>query len=293
MDWSLVQSFLAVAETGSLSAAARALNQSQPTIGRHIKALEHALETELFQRHARGLVLSEAGLDLLPHAKAVRENMEKLRLTAAGRAGKIEGSVRLTASVFIANYVLPPILARIRAAEPGIRITLIAKDESDNLLFREADIALRMYRPTQHDIIAQHLGNVPLSLFGHPDLAAGLPEQDMAAIFRAGLVGLDANPLMIDAMQQMGLDVRAEDFAMRCDHQTVYWELVRAGCGFGFCQRAVGLADADLVEIPLAVPIPPLPVWLAAPEALRQTPRIRRVWTLLRDEMLAYLAAQR
>ena len=291
LDWTLVQSFLAVAETGSLSAAAHALGQSQPTTGRHVKALESQLKVNLFDRHARGLTLSDAGAELLPHAKAVRDGIERLQLTAAGQQTDIEGTVRLTASVFVAHHVLPGILARLRQAEPRIDIALVASDASDNLLFREADIALRMYRPTQLDIVAQHIGDIPIGLFGTPARVAEVTGRTAKDVVKAGLVGFDADPGMIDAMAQLGLRVRPEDFPFRCDHQTVYWELVRAGCAIGFCQREVGRADPELVEVPMELEIPPLPLWLAASDTMRQVPRIRRVWDFLKEELSQYLAA--
>jgi DNA-binding transcriptional LysR family regulator len=294
MDWSLVQSFLAVAETGSLSAAARETDQSQPTVGRHIRALEAQLQVELFQRHSKGLRLTEAGADLMPDAKAMRAHLNRMALTAAGKGDRVEGTVRLTASVFIAHHVLPPILAELRHGEPGIQIELVASDDSDNLLFREADIALRMYRPTQLDIVAQSLGKIGLGLYARRDVAERLgPAQEVSNLFDAGFIGFDANPQMIESMRRMGLDVTPESFAVRTDHQTVYWQLVKAGCGLGFCQRQVAEADPEIVEIDIGYTIPPLELWLATPEALRNVPRIRRVWTLLHDALKAHIAGER
>ncbi|MDG1431558.1 MAG: LysR family transcriptional regulator, partial [Paracoccaceae bacterium] len=152
LDWSLVQSFLAVAEHGSLSAAAKALGASQPTVGRQIKAMEVALGVTLFVRQPRGLVLSETGSDLIEPAKAMQEAVNEISLRAAGREDATIGTVRITASITVSHYVLPPIIAAIRLAEPGVAIELVPSDESENLLFREADIALRMYRPTQLDV---------------------------------------------------------------------------------------------------------------------------------------------
>ncbi len=290
MDWSLVQSFLAVADTGSLSEGARQLGLSQPTVGRHVKALEDQLGVVLFVRHPKGLHLSDAGFELLPDARAMRTHVKRLELVAAGRQDTLEGTVRLTASVFLAHYVLPPILAQMRLDEPGIEIELVANDHSDNLLFREADIAVRMYEPKQAEIIALRLGDIPIGLFATPELAERVGHS-IEELFAAGVVGFDADPSMIDAMRAAGMDVGPEDFCVRCDHQTVYWQLVRAGCGAGFSQRAVGLADSAVVELPFELPLPAIPVWLAAPEAMRSVPRIRRVWSHLKTHLTQYLAA--
>lgn len=152
-DWSLIQSFLAVADCGSLSAAARQLDRSQPTLGRHIQSLEASLNQQLFDRHPRGLRLSQAGTALLPMAREMQAQMYRLSLQAAGQSEELAGTVRITASVFASHYLLPPILADIRQAEPGIELELVPTDESENLLYRAADIALRMYRPSQLDVI--------------------------------------------------------------------------------------------------------------------------------------------
>lgn len=283
-DWSLVQSFLAVAETGSLSAAARQLKHSQPTLGRHVQAFETQLGADLFHRHARGFELTETGHRILPAARQMREAMQAMALTAAGQAQDLAGSVRVTASVFASHHLLPPILAKIRAKEPKIQLDLIPSDSTQNLLFREADIAVRMYRPTQQDIIARHIGDLQLGAFaarsyldraGRP---AG-PEEFMAH----DLVGYDGNDLIVATMREMGWPAKREDFATRCDNQATYWELVRAGCGIGFSQSKVGRADPLVEEIDIGLDIPPLPVWLAAHPSMRQAPRIRRVWDLLAE----------
>ncbi|WP_158965438.1 LysR family transcriptional regulator [Chachezhania sediminis] len=281
-DWSLIQAFLAVAETGSLSAAARTLGQSQPTLGRQVRALETTLGTQLFERHARGLHPSAEGAALLPHAMAMREAMQALRLTAAGQSQRLEGTVRIAASVFMAHYLMPQILSDIRQAEPAIQLDLVASDASENLLFREADIAVRMYRPTHEGLVTQHVTDLELGIFaaksyldrrGRPKGPGDLGNHD--------LVGYDRNEQIVQAMTAQGHAVDRSDFALRCDNQAIYWQLVRAGCGLGFSQRGVGRADPAVEELDLGIAIPPLPVWLTAPEAMRHTPRIRRVWTLL------------
>ncbi|WP_170407092.1 LysR family transcriptional regulator [Ruegeria arenilitoris] len=289
-DWSLVQSFLAVAETGSLSAAARELGRSQPTLGRQVQALETDLGVSLFDRHARGLKLSAAGQQLLPMAQQMHAAMRQLSLAAAGQSQQLGGTVRITASVFASHHILPPILADIRRQEPSIQLELVATDTSENLLFREADIAVRMYRPEQVDIVTRHLGNVPLCFCAARSYLdrAGRPTTP-EELFQHDLVGFDSNDLIISKMQAKGWPASKENFATRCDLQSAYWELIRAGCGIGFSQVQVAQADPAVEILPLDVDIPVLPVWLAAPQAMRQTPRIRRVWDLLAEGLKASL----
>ncbi|SHI46339.1 transcriptional regulator, LysR family [Shimia gijangensis] len=282
LDWSLIQSFLAVAETGSLSGAARQLGTSQPTLGRQIRTLEKTLGVEVFHRHARGLELTRLGRDMVPAAQAMHQAMNDLSLAAAGAQSTLEGDVRITTSVFMAHHVLPGILADIRETEPDIRIDLVASDDSDNLLFREADIAVRMYRPRQLDMVTRHLGDIPLGLFaarsyidrkGAPTTPQDLQHHD--------LVGYDRSDLIVRSMRDAGLPAQRDWFKVRCDNQTAYWELVRAGCGIGFSQSHTALSDPNIVELVPGLPIPPLPVWLTAHEVMRQTPRIARIWDLL------------
>lgn len=289
-DWSLVQSFLAVAETGSLSAAARELGRSQPTLGRQVQALETDLGVSLFDRHARGLKLSAAGQQLLPMAQQMHAAMRQLSLAAAGQSQQLGGTVRITASVFASHHILPPILADIRRQEPSIQLELVATDTSENLLFREADIAVRMYRPEQVDIVTRHLGDVPLCFCAARSYLdrAGRPTTP-EELFQHDLVGFDSNDLIISKMQAKGWPASKENFATRCDLQSAYWELIRAGCGIGFSQVQVAEADPAVEILPLDVDIPVLPVWLAAPQAMRQTPRIRRVWDLLAEGLKASL----
>lgn len=284
LDWTLVQSFLAVAETGSLSEAARQSGSSQPTLGRQIRQIEEALEVTLFHRRPRGLALTEAGRALVPHARAMADSARAMTLTAAGRSNRLAGPVRVTASVFTAQHHLPPILARIRAEEPEISVDLVATDYSDNLLYREADIAVRMYRPAQLDIVTRHLCDLEIGLYAARAYLdrVGRPRtfEDMLTL---DLVGYDRNDEILRGMRDLGIEAQRDWFATRCDHHGVYWELVRAGCGAGFVVACVAERDPDVERIDLDIPIPTLPMYLAAHEAMRQTPRIRRIWDMLVD----------
>lgn len=284
LDWSLVRAFLAVAETGSLSAAARITGHSQPTLGRQIRTLEAQLGTELFHRIARGLELTEAGAALIDPAREMAAAAARLALTAEGRSDALAGTVRITASNMVSHHLLPPVLARIRQVEPLIQIELAPSDASENLLFREADIALRMYRPEQIDIVARRLADLPMGFYAARSYIArhGRP-QTLAEALQLDIVGLDRSDLMLRVFRAAGLAAQREAFAVRCDHQPTLWELVRAGCGIGANQRRIGDADPLVERLPdfPELPLPPLELWIAAPQALRTTPRLRRVWDLL------------
>ena len=291
-DWSLVQAFLMVAEEGSLSAAARKLGASQPTLGRQIKALEQQLNASLFKRQARGFELTETGAALVAPARLMRDAMGQIALAAAGQSVRIEGTVRITASVMTSLYHLPEIIADIRRAEPAIAIELVPSDDSRNLLYREADIAVRMYRPTQLDLVTQHIGDLELALCASKSyLSKRGPMHGVQDIPKHDFVGYDANTALLEGFKEAGIDVTRDFFKVRCDDHATYWNLVRAGCGVGFSQASIVREDPDVEILDPGFPLPVLPIWLTAHEAMRQTPRIKRVWDLLAEGLKPLVGA--
>ena len=282
LDWSLIRSVLAVADTGSLSAAARETGQSQPTLGRHIKTAEDSFGAALFARHARGFALTEFGRALMPAMRQMQDGARALDLALAGHDEAATGPVRLTASRFVSAFLLPPILAGLRHSDPGITIDLVATDTTENLLFHEADLAIRMYRPEQLDMITRHLGALELGLYATRGYLArrGVPEtwEDCAA---HDFLGYDRDDRIIKGMRAIGLEVDRNFFALRCDDQVIYWHLLCAGAGIGVSQRAAAALNPDLVEVLPDLPLPHLPVWLTAHETLRHSPRVARVWEAL------------
>jgi molybdate transport repressor ModE-like protein len=288
LDWSLLQSFARVARAGSLSAAARAHGLSQPTLGRHIRALEAVLGQPLFARGPTGQSLTATGARLLDHARAMEDAAARLSLAAAGTSGRIEGTVRVTAARIVAHFHLPAIIARLRAEEPGIMIDLVASDEAENLIFREADIALRMFRPEAGDLLAQQIAALPLGLYAAPGYLDRVGRPETAEdLMKMGFVGYDRSDAMLRLMAANGFRVDRDFFPLRCDDQLVNWALVRAGCGVGGFQRAVADADPAVERIARFIDLPVLPVWLVVPEALRHVPRIARVRQALAEGMAA------
>jgi len=266
--------------------------RSQPTLGRTIKQLEQSRGATLFIRAAGGMHLSETGAQILPHVREMHTAMNAATLSAAGQMHELAGTVRITASIFASHYVLPPILAEIRAAEPRIELVLLPSDATENLLFREADIAVRMYRPEQLDIVARHVTDAPLGVFAARRYLERAGRPKSAEDLRAhALIGYESNDLILRTMREMGWHATIHTFAMRCDNQSAYWELLRAGCGIGFSHVSVGRADSLVEELDLGLKIPSLPIWLAAHAALRQTPRIRRVWDYLADGLMKSVRA--
>jgi DNA-binding transcriptional LysR family regulator len=291
LDWAHLKTFVAVAEAGSLTGAARRLGQSQPTVGRHIKAIEAEMGIDLFIRDLNGLTLSEAGITLIEPAREMAIAAARLEQLAAGEDIRQSGTVRITASVVVSNYLMPPIIARMLELEPNIEIELYPSDTVENLVFREADIAIRMYRPTQLDIVTKHVADQQLALYGSRSFLDeyGQPEsvEDLKTM---PFVGFDKSDIIIRAMRDMGIKVDRNSFSVRCDDQAVYWQLVCAGCGVGAMQRSVGDREPSVNRLTFQPGLPAIPMWLAAPDALRRSARIKRVWDLLATELAGLIA---
>ncbi len=289
-DWSLIRSFLAVVDHGSLTAAAVATAQSQPTLGRHIEALEKALGVELFTRHSRGLFPTEAALYLIPAARDMQTAAARLALVAEGQSESLAGTVRITTSVFFAHAWMPDILARLRQDAPEIELELVPSDSSENLLFREADIAVRMYRPEQLEIVTRYLGDLETGVFAAQKYIDrfGVPEGFGGPGHT--VIGYDRSDVMLRAMREMGLSVDRHFFGVRCDDQALYWRLLRSGCGIGVVQARAAERVPELVRILENLPMPRLPVWLTAHQAMRSVPRQRFVFDRLAQEISALVA---
>ncbi|NBC19694.1 MAG: LysR family transcriptional regulator [Alphaproteobacteria bacterium] len=285
-DWSHIEAFVTVAEAGSLSAAARGSAMSQPTLSRHIAALEEGLGQRLMHRGREGIRLTPAGLKLLAEAQNMADAAARISMLAEGRSQALTGTVRLTASCVVAAYLLPGILAELRREEPGIAVEVVASDETENLLRREADIAVRMYRPTQPDVITRKVADFPIGVFAAPDYLArrgtpAAPEDLMAH----DVIGYDRSTLVIDGLAAAGLKVDRDFFAFRSDDQVVCWQMVVAGFGIGFMNRNIGRAEPRVTEIHTGAPLPSVPAWLTAHSELRTQPRVRRVFDWLSDKL--------
>ncbi|MGZ3305855.1 MAG: LysR family transcriptional regulator [Asticcacaulis sp.] len=291
IDWTLWRSFLAVVETGSLSAAASQTGATQPTLSRHIHELEQSLGLSLFRRVPRGLEPTPAALGLIEDARRMGDAAHALTLKAAGRTETLAGTVRLSASVIVSNLVLPGLIADLREAEPLIQVEIVASDEAQNLLRRDADIAIRMFRPSQPTLIARKLGDTPLGLFGARRYLdrCGRPNA-VADLLHHDVIGFDRGEDIIKGYAVHGFQVMREQFPIRCDDQMVHWHLLLAGAGLGFAQCLLA-EKAGLESLDIGLGIPPLPVWLVMHEDLRAQPRVRRVAEFMGDRLKQWLRA--
>ncbi len=272
--WDLHRSFLGVLRFGSLSAAARALGLTQPTLGRHIDALEEALGVRLFARSRHGLVPSAAALRLRPHAEAMEAAAAAFGRDAAGEEAP-DGAVRLTASVMVGAEVLPPILAAFRALQPGIAIELVLSNRNQDLVRRDADIAVRMMRPSQKTLIARRIGTVGGGLYAHRRYLArhGTPGS-VAELAGHALIGFDRDDSALRSLGR-GLAATRESFALRSDDEIAQLNALRAGFGIGGAQHGIAARDPELAAVlPGAIGFK-LEMWLAMHRDLQDSRRVR------------------
>lgn len=292
LDWQAVHLFLAIARAGSLTRAAVSAGLSQPTLGRRLDDLERRLGVVLLIRGRGGVVPTEAGTLLLERAEAMEREAHAFARAAVGRQDEAAGDVRVTASRVVATHLLPPIIAELADSDPAIRIDIVASDEITNLLRRDADVAVRMVRPTQPELIAQQIGALHLGAYASRGYVGrrGLPQPTAEALLAHRLIGYDRSTLILDGLRAAGIAASREMFAARTDDQVVYGRLVATGAGIGFLPRLVA-ADLGLVEVPLPVAVPPLPVWLAAHRDVRANAAVRRVTDALGDGLKRRLSA--
>ncbi len=292
LDWNLLRTLGAVLAHGSLTQAAARLGTSQPTLSRQIAALEAAVGAPLFERGARrlrptalaqGLAEPAARKLAAAHASALEAD------AASSQAGQLAGTVRLTASEVVSSQVLPALLAALARLHPAIQIELVPGDTLSNLLAREADIAVRMVRPTQGTLITRHIADWALGFYGHRDLlaAAGSPPTP-ATLAAHRWVGFDQSPQLIDGFRAAGFDVDRRFFGFRCDHQVVNLEAVRQGLGIGIVMAPLARRMPELVPVLADLTLPVLPVWLTAHAALRSSRRQKVVFDFLADGLKAW-----
>ncbi len=289
-DWTLWRSYEAVVDEGSLSGAARRLGLSQPTLGRHVEALETTLGLTLFERTLKGLKPTEAGLRLYEPVRAAREALAEARAIAEGQSAELSGSVRITASDVFSHYVLPALLAPIRIAYPDVALEIVPTDSVENLLLREADIAIRMIRPTQLDLVTRHITDLALVCCAHESYLArrGRPATP-ADLVGHDLIGLDRSDAIIAGARAMGLEVTRGDFVLRTDSQTLGWQLLTAGLGIGFAQENLVNSTPGMQALLPEIRIPPLEIWLTTHRELFTSRRIRAIYDALSEALSAHL----
>jgi len=281
-DWNSAKAVLVTAEEGSLSAAARALRVSQPTLSRQVAALEKEIGVALFERGTRGLELTPTGQALVEHVRDMGEAAGRFSLSAAGQSAAVEGSVCISATDTLAAHWLPDIIAAFRREQPLVGIELIASNSSSDLKRREADIAVRFYRPTQSDLIAKKLADLEWYLYASESYlkSLGFP-QSPEALADADFIGYDKSPTLIDAYAKFGLELTEKNFPIVTSSHIVHWELVRSGAGISVMPHVIGDATPSVVRVMPDAEPQTSEVWLVAHRELKSSRRLRLVFDYL------------
>ncbi|WP_395063446.1 LysR family transcriptional regulator [Paraburkholderia silvatlantica] len=289
-NWEWYRSFLQVLESGSLSAAARGLGITQPTVGRHIESLEAALGLTLFTRSSDGFSPTAAANELRPYAVGLAMTTAALRRTASSHGAGVRGTVRLTASEVIGVEVLPPVLAALRSEYPELSIELVLSNKADDLLRREADIAIRMFRPAQEALVTKRVGAIEVGLHAHERYLAlhGVPES-MKALSRHTIIGFDRENAFIRSVQPRFAAYNRNNFAFRADSDLAQLAAIRAGFGIGGCQSPLAARDPKLVRVLREEFSLTLDTWVAMHEDLRTSARCAVTFAALASGLNAYI----
>ena len=285
-DWNRARAFLVTAEEGSLSAAALALNMTQPTIGRQVSALEEELGITLFERTNSGLVLTQGGADLMVQVKAMADAATNLSLLASGHVDTVEGIVCISATEMISAFILPPIIEQLRNQWPKIEIEIIASSDTSDLSRREADIAIRNYRPTQKELIAKRVKNTLGHLYASKTYIQNfknrLTPQDLN---NAVFLGIDRSNNVISYLNKFGFDLSSSNFPLIVANHLVLWEMVKHGNGIGFMMEDIGDEEPLVERVLPTFPVFETETWLVAHRELKTSNRLRVVFDYLAAEL--------
>ncbi|SFH72477.1 transcriptional regulator, LysR family [Collimonas sp. OK307] len=289
--WDLYRAFLAVMEEGSLSGGARRLGLTQPTVGRQIEALEQALGIKLFTRSQTGLAATDTALTLRPFAENLRATANALRRASTDASASSHGTVRITVSDVVGVEVLPPILTALREAHPAIKIELVLSNRTQDLLQRDADIAIRMVQPSQAALIARRVGAIPLGLYAHRRYLeqCGMPAS-ISDLKNHALIGFDQETSYIRNMQKRGLPLMRDMFSLFTDNQLAQLAAIRSGYGIGMCQEALVKFNPELLPVLPQAVTSELETWIVMHEDLRSSERCRIVFDALVSGMSNYIS---
>ena len=279
-NWDDVRYFLTLQRHGTLAAAGAALTLDPTTVGRRLVKLEEELGARLFDRTPNGYVLTDAGHRLLPRAERIERETLGVEGDVAGQDEKLEGVVRVTATEMLTTRFIAPHLRRFRERYPEIQLELNCTNLEVNLARREADVALRLARPTQEDLIIKRLSFIHLGLYASLDYVDrfGLPKGSLAGhqmILFANVRPFQRENDWIEARMD-GARV-----ALRSDSVSAIYSATVAGTGIGLLPCLVADHDRHLLRIPVEGEPEPRQIWQAVHQDLRDSARIRAVLEFL------------
>lgn len=290
LDWSWLRSFVEVADAGGVHAAAARTGLSQPTLSRHVRQLEDALQVALFERKGRSLTLSPQGEALVGHARAVRDAVSGLERRASGVSSEASGPVRVTLSWMLAVHFGAGWVAALRRDHPHISIDLVADDAAADLLLGEADIAVRQFRPAQLDLVLRRCGVLQQGFFASADYLRrrGTPS-GLGELLQHDLIGYDRINAWIDEAGQLGFRMSRDSFVVRSDAPAVQASLAAAGVGIAVLALPMG-HQHGLLRLLSETTVGAQSVFLTAHGDVLRNPRVAAVWRHLGEALAAYLA---
>ncbi len=281
-DWNRAKAFLVTAEKGSYSAAASALNLTQSTLGRQVQSLEDELGVVLFERVGKGIQITPIGLDLVEHVKTMAEGASKLSMAAMGQSEALEGPVTITASEANSAFLLPPVIKKIRTLAPGIKIELVAKNESADLRKREADIAVRNFQPTQPDLIMKQVSDSLGNFYATKEfLKKNGPFKSKKDLAKANFVSIGEVSTYIAGLKAFGINLTRENFPVMTESHFVHWNLVKEGLAIGIMPHYIGDKDKSVERVLKSFKGISFSTWIVSHRELRTNRRIRFVFDQL------------
>lgn len=282
-DWNRMRAFLATANEGSLTAAARSLGLTQPTLSRQISALEEEIGLMLFERVGRGLILTAAGREMQHHVREMGAAADRVALAALGQAQSIEGEVRITASDVMSAVLLPRAVSKIKTLAPNLVIDIIAANDIRDLMRREADIAVRHVRPEHSDLVARLICDANAYLYaskeylasrGHPQSPRDLDQHDF--------ISMGDVPRMVDYLSNIGIHLERRQFQVGSENGVVGWALAQAGLGIVPMDEVVAQYSPNMLKV-LPQTLISFPIWLTTHREIHTSPKIRLVFDVLAE----------
>jgi DNA-binding transcriptional LysR family regulator len=289
-DWNRARAFLVTAEEGSLAGAARSLGMTQPTLGRQVAALEREIGLDLFTRRGRGLELTPNGIKLLEYVRLMGDAANQFSLSASGKSDVIEGDVSITASELLSTFMLPPMIKALRETEPGIEIEINSTNEERDLNRREADIAIRNFRPTQPELIVKRLCSVRGQLYAAKSYLQQLDNpQSIEELNKANFIDTEKPGRLMTLLNSQGFNLTKQNFPVISNSHIVQWELVKQGVAISATVEEIGDNEPLVERVVISnLPLITMDLWLVTHNELKTNRRIRRVFDFLVSEFSDY-----
>ncbi|NLS18398.1 LysR family transcriptional regulator [Rhizobium sp. P40RR-XXII] len=276
IDWQDLLHFAALARTGSLSAAARELGVDHATVGRRIAALERSLDLRLIDRRPRTSPLTADGRAIAELVAGMVENVEAIRRYSKSAVAGLSAAVKVSAPPSIAAHLLAPKAVLFREEHPDITLTIAGVTRRAALNYGEADIAVRMTRPEESDLLVRRIGVIRFGLYAIPAVAQK-PEADWVFIgYDAAMEHLTQQTWLRSLLEGRPIVFRATDVFGQL-------EAARAGLGVVALPTFLGDSEVELTRLPAAVPSPTRDLWLVTYPDLRRSPAIRAVMDFVSD----------